>query len=88
MPGLWLIGMMGSWKSTVGPLAAARLGMPYVDLDERVAASAGAAVADLFASEGEEGFRRREGEALAALAGQGVVAACGGIVPMISGRGL
>jgi len=75
---LWLVGMMGAGKSTVGPLVAERLGRPFVDLDEVVAAAAGASIPDLFDAEGEAGFRRREAAALAQVAGSEAVVACGG----------
>jgi shikimate kinase/3-dehydroquinate synthase len=74
---LW--GFMGSGKSSVGPHLARALGRTFVDLDETIAAAAGASVADLFAREGEAAFRVREQEALrAALARPAVVVAPGG----------
>ena len=78
MSGLWLIGMMGAGKSAVGPLVALRLGLSFVDLDERVAERAGLAIDALFAAEGEAGFRRREREVVAEAAGEAAVVACGG----------
>jgi shikimate kinase / 3-dehydroquinate synthase len=74
---LW--GFMGTGKSSVGPLLARALGREFVDLDAVIAAEAGASVADLFAREGEAGFRAREARALAAALGRaGVVVAPGG----------
>jgi shikimate kinase/3-dehydroquinate synthase len=55
---LW--GFMGTGKSTVGPLVARALGRTFVDLDEVIAAEAGASIGDLFAREGEAAFRARE----------------------------
>ncbi len=80
-PTLLLTGIMGSGKSTVGPLVAALAGTPFVDLDEAVAARAGLTIPEIFAAEGEAGFRRREAEALAGLlaaSGRRVVALGGG----------
>ena len=79
---LVLIGMMGSGKSTVGRRLAARLGRPFVDTDRLVEKDAGRAVAEVFAEEGERGFRAREAaavRAVAALRGQ-VVSVGGGAV--------
>lgn len=76
---------MGAGKSAVGPIVAGRLGLVFVDLDERVAAAAGRTVAEVFAVEGEAGFRRREGEAVAEVAGEGAVVACGGGVVLSPG---
>ena len=78
MATLWLVGMMGVGKSTVGPLVAAKLGLPFVDLDEAIATAAGRSIPAVFAAEGEAGFRRREAAALEGAAGTETVVACGG----------
>ena len=59
MKSLLLNGFMGTGKSTVGPLLAARLGLPFVDTDEIVATVAGASVAEIFRREGEAGCGAR-----------------------------
>jgi shikimate kinase len=58
---------MGSGKSTVGRLLAARLDRPYLDLDQAVEEAAGRTVAEIFQDEGEASFREREESALLAL---------------------
>ncbi|RZA13803.1 MAG: shikimate kinase [Lysobacteraceae bacterium] len=74
-----LVGPMGSGKSTLGPVLAARLGLDYVDVDAAIMAAAGREIASIFATEGEAGFRDREARALAgALAGNPAVIATGG----------
>jgi len=65
---LFLVGFMASGKSTVGRLVAARLGWEFRDLDRVIADAAGRTIPEIFAAEGEEGFRRRESEALAEAA--------------------
>ena len=61
-----LSGFMGTGKSTIGPLVAARLGVPFIDIDAEIERAAGQSVADLWQREGEPAFRARE----AALAEQ------------------
>lgn len=65
---LYLVGMMGAGKSTVGRLLAERLGWPFLDLDSVIEAEAGMAVPAIFATEGEAAFRERETELLARIA--------------------
>jgi shikimate kinase len=79
---LVLIGLMGSGKTTVGRLIAGRLGRPFVDTDDLVERDAHRSVAQIFADDGERGFRQLESAAVrrvAALRGQ-VVAVGGGAV--------
>lgn len=59
-----MIGFMATGKSTVGRLVAERRGWKFLDLDEAIVAAAGQSVAEIFAGEGEDGFRRREAEAI------------------------
>jgi shikimate kinase len=63
-----LTGFMGSGKSTVGPLLAARLGWKFLDADDVIEAEAGMTIAEIFASRGEAAFREREHAAIAGLA--------------------
>jgi shikimate kinase len=60
-----LTGFMGAGKSTVGRLLAARLRWPFLDTDSLITAEHGLTVAQIFAQDGEEHFRRIEAEAIA-----------------------
>jgi shikimate kinase len=62
-----LTGFMGSGKSTVGPLLAARLGWKFLDVDDAIEAEAGVSIAEIFAHHGEASFRERERETIARL---------------------
>lgn len=82
-PGLYLVGFMGSGKTTVGRLAAARLGWTFADLDDDIEAAEGVSISEIFAARGEAEFRRIETEALRArvceiAAGRPTVLALGG----------
>ena len=76
---LVLIGMPASGKSTLGKLAAERLGRPFFDSDEEIVKEAGKTIPEIFRDEGEKGFRDREEKMIRALsARQGIVLATGG----------
>jgi shikimate kinase len=64
---LVLVGYRGSGKSSVGAVLAGRLDYRFVDVDELIALRAGQSIAEIFASEGEAGFRRRERETCKSL---------------------
>ncbi len=77
---VYLVGMPGSGKSTVGRSLAQRLGVPFVDLDDEIVAVAGKSVSAIFAEDGEVRFRELEAEALVRVAGAAdpSVVGCGG----------
>ena len=75
---VWLVGMMGAGKSTVGPALAQRLGRRFVDSDAEIERECRAPVAEIFARDGEAAFRARERALVARLCAEPVVAALGG----------
>jgi shikimate kinase len=79
---LFLVGYRGTGKTTVARLLAGRLGWTAVDADDQLEAAAGKTIAQIFAEEGEPGFRNRESSVLAELCGfrQHVVATGGGVI--------
>ena len=77
-----LIGMPGSGKSTVGAALAESLGRRLVDVDERIVELAGCSIPEIFAKDGEEGFRQIEHQALCEVSKESglVIATGGGVV--------
>jgi 3-dehydroquinate synthase len=76
---IFLVGLMGAGKTTIGRQLARRLGMNFVDSDHEIEARTGASVPWIFEIEGEASFRRREADMIRDLtAGSGLVLATGG----------
>ena len=74
-----LIGMPSSGKSTVGRALAERLGKKFIDLDEEIVKADGRSIPDIFAAEGEDGFRAKESAQTARFAKEGrQLLSCGG----------
>ncbi len=74
-----LIGFMGSGKSTVGRLLAHKFGRPFIDTDRRIADLEGMRADEIFATRGEDEFRRVETAVLKSLGDEpSSVVACGG----------
>ena len=79
---VFLVGLMGAGKTTVGRTLAKRLDLVFVDTDREVEARTGVSIPTVFDIEGEDGFRRRESEVLKLVAGKTrqVIATGGGAV--------
>jgi len=79
MQNVFLVGLMGAGKTTIGRMLARKLGMRFVDSDHEIEARTGATIPLIFEIEGEGSFRRREAEVIRDLCGQeGIVLATGG----------
>lgn len=87
---IFLVGMMGAGKTTLGRALAQRLRMPFVDTDRVMVERTGVPVATIFEIEGEDGFRRRESALLAEVAAceSQVIATGGGAVLADANRSL
>lgn len=79
---VYLIGFMGSGKSTIGSLAAKMAGVPFLDTDKIIEQEQKKAIADIFKDNGEQYFRDLETQVLKQLSARkrGVVSCGGGIV--------
>ena len=76
---IFLVGLMGAGKTTVGRLLARRLKMRFIDSDHEVERRCGVKIPVIFEIEGEPGFRSREQLAIAELTAlDGIVLATGG----------
>jgi shikimate kinase len=79
---VFLLGFMGSGKSTIGRMLAVPLGLPFIDLDHYLEQQQGLSVPALFKALGEKSFRELERDALQTLAqGRPAVIATGGGAP-------
>lgn len=87
---IYLTGMMGSGKSTLGSAAANILSLPFYSTDSMVEQEAGMTISEMFATHGEEYFRDMESTILQRVSAlpTGIVATGGGIVLRESNRRL
>jgi len=76
---LYLIGFMGSGKSTVSRHMSRSLGVPKIEMDDLLAERAGKSITQIFAEDGEEVYRQMETELLREIgAGEPALVSCGG----------
>jgi shikimate kinase len=85
---IYLVGLMGAGKTTIGRSLARRLGLDFIDSDREIEARTGVSIPTVFEIEGEDGFRKREAQVIADISrlnGQ-VVATGGGVVLLPDNR--
>jgi shikimate kinase len=76
---IYLIGLMGAGKTTIGRQLASALRLPFYDSDRAIVENTGVDIPTIFEYEGEEGFRNREQAMIAQLTEiEGIVLATGG----------
>ena len=79
MQSVFLVGLMGAGKTTVGRILARKLKSRFVDSDQEISLCTGVTIPTIFEIEGETGFRRRESALIERLTGQeGIVLSTGG----------
>ena len=67
---IYMIGMMGAGKTTVGRTLAQRIGWDFIDMDREIEREQGKRISEIFSSEGEPAFRAMETDLLKRLAGR------------------
>ena len=79
---IYLVGLMGVGKSTVGKKLASRMGVPFIDCDQELERRNGVTITTIFDIEGEAGFRKRETRLLEEFVEKdmGIIATGGGVV--------
>src|SRR5688500_8083262 len=87
---IFLVGMMGAGKTTVGRALAQRLRRRFVDTDKVLVERCGVPIATIFEIEGEDGFRRREAGVLDEVSREAglVIATGGGAILLAENRAL
>ena len=76
---IFLVGLMGSGKTTIGRSLAKKLNLRFIDADQEIETRTGASIPLIFEIEGEASFRQREADVIRDLtAQQGIVLATGG----------
>lgn len=76
---IYLVGLMGAGKTTIGRSLAKRLGLSFFDTDKEIESRTGVSIPTIFEIEGEDGFRKRESQVIAEMAAKtGLVVATGG----------
>jgi shikimate kinase len=84
---IYIIGFMGSGKSTTGKKLAANLGWKFIDLDKEIESTEGRSVREIFSSSGESYFRKIESETLSGLTTDtDTVISAGGGTPCFGGN--
>ena len=78
---IFLIGMMGCGKSTLGPLLAKQFDLPFLDIDALIEQREGRSISQIFSEQGEFHFRQLEQQELNGLPDVPQIVACGGGLP-------
>ena len=87
---IFLVGPMGSGKSKIGKLLSSQLNLNLIDIDREIEAKFEKTIVDIFASEGEQGFRKKEIDFLTEIneIEDAVVSTGGGIIEASANRNI
>lgn len=75
---VFLCGFMGCGKTTIGQLAAKKMGCAFYDTDELIVENQGMSIPEIFEKKGEPYFRQVEAEIVKSMCGKSAVISCGG----------
>lgn len=75
---VFLCGFMGCGKTTIGKLAAKKMGCAFYDTDELIVENQGMSIPEIFEKKGEPYFRQVEAEIVKSMCGKSAVISCGG----------
>ncbi|MDP4550223.1 shikimate kinase [Alkalihalobacillus macyae] len=78
MRAIYLTGFMGSGKTTIAEKLSFELTVPTIDTDDHIEEVTGKAIPDIFASEGEEVFRKYESQSLESIPNKNIIISTGG----------
>ena len=85
-PNLYLIGFMGTGKSSSGKLSAQKIGLQFIDSDQEIEKTSGLSIRTIFETQGEERFREFEKDfILTGHSPSGNLISCGGGLPIPQG---
>lgn len=86
LPNLYLIGFMGTGKSSAGKFASDKLGLKFLDSDQEIEKQVGCTISQIFKSQGEEKFRELEKKFISSGHPEsGCLISCGGGLPVPKG---
>ncbi|WP_394217818.1 shikimate kinase [Halobacillus trueperi] len=85
---IYLIGFMGSGKSTIAKMLSEKTNYPYIEMDQAIEETEGMKIRDMFAGKGEQYFRDKETEFLKNLKNDVVLSTGGGVILREENRAL
>lgn len=85
---IFLVGMMGSWKSTVGKKLAEKTNLNFIDIDNEIEGKTSNLIVDIFKNDGEVHFRKLESKVLreSANIGNRIISTGGGVILLSENR--
>lgn len=85
---IFLIGMMGSWKSSIGKKLAEKTKLKFIDIDDEIVSKTSNLIVDIFKNDGEVHFRKLESKVFreSAIVGDNIISTGGGVILLPENR--